>query len=67
MCEGKERYTPKSHHDLVVSVLPDNSDIVQQCNYIDRMVVFGEYNNVLFDSEVSQGVPNSFISQELQR
>ena len=67
LCEGKERYTTKNHHDLVVSVLPDNADIVLQCNYIDRMVVFGEYNDILFDSEVSQEPPNSFIFQELQR
>lgn len=49
--EGKERYTPKEHHDLVASILPDNSDIVYKSGLADRFVVIGENKSVFYDSD----------------
>jgi len=49
--EGKERYTHKEHHDLVASILPDNSDIVYKSGLADRFVVIGENKSVFYDSD----------------
>lgn len=49
--EGMERYTHKEHHDLVASILPDNSDIVYKSGLADRFVVIGENKSVFYDSD----------------
>ena len=64
---GIGRYTSQYHHDLVVSNLPNNADVVLRSGYVDRMLVFGECNDILYDSEAPKQSLYLSIYQELRR
>ncbi len=65
--EGKERFTDRSHHDLVVKTLPENADTVFKSGLTDRMVVFGVTGEIIFDSQNSgqRNLPSGAIIREL--
>lgn len=64
--DGKERYTFKDHHDLVVSKLPENADIVYKSGLADKFVVIGEQKKVLFDSKKTPNeLPSNAINKAL--
>lgn len=65
--EGKERFTTKEHHDLVVSVLPANADTVLQSGLADRMIVMDDAGEIIFDSVIQSLNPSYFIETELRR
>lgn len=58
--EGKERYTHKEHHDLVVSLLPENADLVFKSGAADRFVVIGDDKKCLYDSNKTPDEMPSF-------
>ena len=65
--EGKERFTAKEHHDLVVSVLPSNADAVLHSGLADRMIVRDDAGEIIFDSAIEVLNPSYFIEAELRR
>ena len=65
--DGKERFTAKDHHDLVVNSLPDNADIVFKSGIVDRFAVFGVTGEMIFDSlnNAQNQLPSVAITKEL--
>lgn len=67
---GKERFTDKSHHDLVVKNLAKNADIVYKSGLADKFGVVGESGDLIFDSSknsknIFNKLPSSAITKEL--
>lgn len=62
--DGKERYTFKEHHDLVVSTLPENAELVYKGGLADRFVVIGEDKQYLYDSDKT---PNEMPSVAIKK
>lgn len=65
--DGKERFTAKDHHDLVVNSLPDNADTVFKSGIVDRFAVFGVTGEMIFDSldNAQNQLPSAAITKEL--
>ena len=62
------RATPKEHHDLVVSLLPQNADTVFKSGKADNFRVYARDDIMLFDDKLHAGQqPGSFIEKELHR
>ena len=64
---GKERFTDRSHHDLVVKNLAKNADIVFKSGLADKFGVVGDAGTLLFDSSKNNfnKLPSSAINKEL--
>lgn len=64
---GQERFTDKSHHDLVVGCLSKNADIVFQSGLVDKFEVVGDNGNIIFDSSKNNSnlMPSIVIIKEL--
>ena len=65
---GKERFTDKSHHDLVVKNLAKNADIVYKSGLADKFGVVGESGDLIFDSSknsknIFNKLPSSAITK----
>lgn len=59
------RATPKSHHDLVVSVLGKNADTVFTSGAADSFRVYSR-EKLLFDNKINKNqLPSYVIQQEL--
>ncbi len=65
--DGKERFTAKDHHDLVVNCLPENADTVFKSGIVDRFSVFGVTGEMIFDSlnNAQNQLPSIAITKEL--
>lgn len=65
--DGKERFTAKDHHDLVVKSLPENADTVFKSGIVDRFAVFGVTGEMIFDSlnNAQNHLPSIAITKEL--
>lgn len=65
--DGKERFTAKGHHDLVVNSLPENADTVFKSGIVDRFSVFGVTGEMIFDSlnNAQNQLPSMTITKEL--
>lgn len=64
---GKERFTAKSHHDLVIKNLAKNADIVYKSGLADKFGVVCESGDLIFDSSKNffNKLPSSAITKEL--
>lgn len=65
---GKERFTDRSHHDLVVKNLAKNADIVYKSGLADKFGVVGESGDLIFDSSknsknIFNKLPSSAITK----
>lgn len=65
--DGKERFTAKDHHDLVVKSLPENADTVFKSGIVNGFAVFGVTGEMIFDSlnNAQNHLPSIAITKEL--
>lgn len=62
--DGKERYTYKEHHDLVVKNLPHNADIVLQSGLADFFFVMDDNRHFIYSSKQTPNLLPSVVIEK---